>query len=253
MTGGIFFLLTSSFKAMNQKPLLLTVAVLALLVMSSALWLMQKRQVVTSQPVATELVDENSIRSEMLSTKEEAEEYARNWGGDTSDWKVYMNDEFGFVMRYPEEVFDLRILPVSEGVGVYLKPLPPKEFGLSLTQKGYSQDDYKHQVWMRLNGLKSEKEYYAEVDKNFIATQVVFTNKKGKIFGTKSTIVQMKNEYDNFLSEGVCNQDTFTINFDDIKNPNGDVRSYIHIGCESGDGNDMGRIYRAIYQSMRFF
>lgn len=161
-----------------------------------------------------------------------------------------MNDDFGFALRYPEEVFDFRILPVSDGAGIYSEPLLPKEFGLSLTQKGYSRDDYKHQIWMYLNVLKSEKEYYAERDENFVAIPIVFSKKNGRIFGTKSTIVEIKSEYEAFLSKGTCNTNTFTINFDDIENPNGDVSSYVHVGC---DGNDMGRIYKAIYQSIRFF
>lgn len=233
---------------MSKK--LLFLAVLILLI-GGVFFVWQKKSGIVDQ-LKTE--DPQTIQAEKpLSEKEKAEKYARNWDGNTSDWKVYMNDSLGFALRYPEEIFDFRVLPVSDGVGVYSKPLPPKEFRIALTQKGYSEDDYTHQIWMNLNSLKSEKEYYSESKKDTVIKLVSFGSKTGKMYGTKETTQKLEHDYEAFLKEGACSPDTFTVVFDDIKNPNGDFRSYIHVGCEGNDGNDMGRIYRAIYQSIRFF
>lgn len=230
---------------MQKKCLISIVVVLVLIAGGALLW--EKKNRVADQLKAEE---QQVVQVEkILSEKEKAEKYALNWDGDTSNWKVYINDDFGFTLRYPEEVFDFRIKPVSEGAGVYSEPFPLKEFRIALTQKGFLRDDYTHQIWMSLNSLKSEKEYYSEAQKDTVVAPVSFGSKSGKMYGTKETIPKIKSDYAAFLKEGVCNSETFTVVFDDVKNPNGDVRSYIHVGCE---GDDMGRIYKAVYQSIKF-
>ena len=230
----------------KKQVILSTVAVLFVISIAVLLWNAKNNARISSKNG-----DQPDTQTEkILNEKEKADKYAWNWDGDTSNWKVYTNDDLGFVLRYPDEVFNLRIIPVSDGVGVYSKPLPPKEFRITLTQKGYLEDDYKHQIWMSLNSLKSDKEYNSESQQDTTFVSVEFGSKAGKMYGTKEGIQKIKSDYEAFFRDGVCNAETFTVVFDDIENTNGDVRSYIHVGCE---GKDMGRIYREVYRSIKFF
>lgn len=70
---------------MNQKPLFLTVAALALLVIGGVFCFMSWRPVAVNQPVMTpaQTDSENSV--------------------DTSDWKTYRNEEYGFEVKYPKD------------------------------------------------------------------------------------------------------------------------------------------------------
>lgn len=232
-----------------QKKLLI-LAVVALVLIGGAVFVWQKKGgfINWSKTGDVPIVQVEKV----LNEKEKTQKYAWNWDGDTNNWKVYINDDFSFMLRYPEEVFNLRIMPVSDSVGVYSEPLPLKEFRLTLTQKGYSEDDYSHQIWMNLNSLKSDKEYYSETQNDTATVSVSFGSKSGKMYGTKENISKINDDHTMFLKDGKCNPETFTVVFDDIKNPNGDVRSYIHVGCEGDDGNYMGKIYRAVYQSIKF-
>jgi hypothetical protein len=231
---------------MQKKLLILVLATLVLIGGTVLIW--SKKSRIGNQSKIENL---QTVQAEkVLSEKEKADKYAWNWDGDTSNWKVYMNDDFGFALRYPEEVFNFRIMPVSNGVGVYSEPLPLKEFRVDLTQKGYSEDNYTHKLWLGLNSLKTEQEYRIEAQKDTVTAPVSFRSKVGNIYGTKESISKMKSDYELFIKSGRCVPETFTVVFDDVENPNGDVRSYLHVGCE---GNDMGRIYRAVYQSIRFF
>lgn len=76
---------------MNQKPLFLAVALTALLVIGGAFWMMQKRQVAVNQPAVTDPVVETPVQTEPENPI------------DTSDWKTYRNEEYGFEVKYPKE------------------------------------------------------------------------------------------------------------------------------------------------------
>ncbi len=76
---------------MNQKSLFLAVALTALLVIGGVFWLMQKHPGTVNQPVVTEPTVDVSIQAE---TEDPI---------DTSDWKTYRNEEYGFEIKYPKE------------------------------------------------------------------------------------------------------------------------------------------------------
>ncbi|MGB3072824.1 MAG: hypothetical protein WBB68_01030 [Candidatus Moraniibacteriota bacterium] len=94
---------------MNQKPLFLTVALIALLVIAGAFWCIQNRPPMTvNQPV----VKEAPIQAEQPTQTEGTEgikdlidgEYAFT-PVDTSDWQTYRNEEVGFEVKIPKDWF----------------------------------------------------------------------------------------------------------------------------------------------------
>ncbi|MGB4833664.1 MAG: hypothetical protein WBP40_01380 [Candidatus Moraniibacteriota bacterium] len=88
---------------MNHKPLFLTVALIALLVIAGAFWYVQKREVVVNQLVAKDKTQEEqrTKNDEIESIRDLIDgEYAFT-PVDTSDWKTYRNEEAGFEIRIP--------------------------------------------------------------------------------------------------------------------------------------------------------
>ncbi|MFZ1655047.1 MAG: hypothetical protein WBO92_00830 [Candidatus Moraniibacteriota bacterium] len=94
---------------MNHKPLFLTVALIALLVIAGAFWCIQNRPpMAVNQPV----VKEAPIQAEQPTQTEGTEgikdlidgEYAFT-PVDTSDWQTYRNEEVGFEVKIPKDWF----------------------------------------------------------------------------------------------------------------------------------------------------
>ncbi|QQR79198.1 MAG: hypothetical protein IPJ68_02900 [Candidatus Moraniibacteriota bacterium] len=94
---------------MNQKPLLLAITLIALLVIAGAFWYLQNRPPMTvNQPV----VKEAPIQAEQPTQTEGTEgikdlidgEYAFT-PVDTSDWQTYRNEEVGFEVKIPKDWF----------------------------------------------------------------------------------------------------------------------------------------------------
>ena len=75
---------------MNQKTLFLAASLIALLAIGGAFWMMQKRQMALNQRVATDPVVETAVQTEAENPT------------DTSDWKTYRNEEYGFEVKYPK-------------------------------------------------------------------------------------------------------------------------------------------------------
>lgn len=75
---------------MNQKPILLAIVFAALLVIGGVFWVMQKHPVAVNQLVATDPVAETPVQTESENPI------------DTSDWKTYRNEEYGFEFKYSE-------------------------------------------------------------------------------------------------------------------------------------------------------
>lgn len=230
---------------MPHKSLLLTFV--ALLIIGGVVFLLMKKNITLPQTGQEKIIPIESSQSMDVSDKEKAEQYAESWSGDTSQWKLYQNKEAGIEIKYPEEVFSFWEIKLDN---MNADPTPqPLELHFKLTQKGYQIDDYKHQIWVNLNSLKSDKEYYSEAQRDTITTLVSFGAKTGKVFGTKETIYKLQSDYEMFNMNGVCNPETFTIVFDELRHPLGDLRSYAHVGCE---GEAMGKIYQAVFNSITF-
>ncbi len=203
----------------------------------------QKKSGIVDQ---SKIEDPQTIQTEKpLSEKEIAEKYARNWDGNTDQWALYQNKEAGIEIKYPEEIFSpweikLDNMSADPASG-------PGEFHFELRQKGYSIDDYKHKIWVSLNGIRSEKEYYSEKEKDTVVIDVPFGKKTAKIFTTKNGASTSESKYKDFFVKGICDPESFTIVFDERNN--GEFRSYAHVGCE---GEAMGNIYQAVFNSISF-
>ncbi|MGB4833496.1 MAG: hypothetical protein WBP40_00520 [Candidatus Moraniibacteriota bacterium] len=91
---------------MNQKPLILATAIIALLVIAGAFWYVQKREVVVNQPVVADPVAEVPVQPEPEAPT------------DVSDWKTYWNEEYGFEMKYPKEYIAFNDYPNKKTIFV---------------------------------------------------------------------------------------------------------------------------------------
>ncbi|MGB4833663.1 MAG: hypothetical protein WBP40_01375 [Candidatus Moraniibacteriota bacterium] len=75
---------------MNQKPLFLATALIALLVIAGAFWYLQYRPTAMNQPIGiTDPIVEPVTQTEPRNPI------------DTSDWKTYRNEEYGFEYGLP--------------------------------------------------------------------------------------------------------------------------------------------------------
>lgn len=229
---------------MSKKFLFLAVLILLI---GGVFFVWMKKNNSLLQKGQEEIITKGPSQSVDISDQEKAEKYAETWNGDTNQWTLYQNKEVGIEIRYPEEIFspweikldNMSVDPTSR----------PNEFHFELRQKGYLIDDYKHKLSINLHSLKSEKEYYAEREKDFATETVLFNGKVSKIFGNKDEVIAKKNRYEDFLKNGTCDPDTFTLVFDDTIYPTGDFRSYVHVGCED---EAMGKIYQAVFRSISF-
>lgn len=167
---------------------------------------------------------------------------------DTSNWKTYRNEEYGFEFKYPEGFFDLKEMFLSEPIGLYTAAIP-RRFEIRLVEKGYSMDDYKHQIWLGFNILKSVKEYDSESEKGVVEVKVPFSSTQGKFYSRQEVQSERQSRYRLFVESGICDPETFTVIFDETEHPDGDVRNYVHVGC---DGDEAGKVYQAVYNSIRF-
>lgn len=94
---------------MNQKPLFLAVALIALVVIGGAFWVMQKRQVAVNQPVMTDPVVEVSHslskEKEILNIQDLVDGEYNFFQTNTSDWEDYRNETIGFHTKIPNDWF----------------------------------------------------------------------------------------------------------------------------------------------------
>lgn len=109
---------------MNQKSLILTTSLIALLVVAGAFWCIQKRQAVVNQPVVTEPVAETPVETESETVI------------DTSDWQTYRNEKYGFEFKYPKEWTMKEFITGGIGLPADCTRTPQycKNFGVSVTE-----------------------------------------------------------------------------------------------------------------------
>lgn len=132
---------------MVKQPLLLTVAALVLLAIASVFWFIQKRQVVVNQPIVTDPVGEAPIQVDQQKKADEIESVRDLIDGeyaftpvDTSDWKTYRNEEYGFEVKYPVSG-RIEAFPASEQFGyeeiwhIYVNQTDNNPFVLSIYSK----------------------------------------------------------------------------------------------------------------------
>jgi hypothetical protein len=115
---------------MNHKPLFLTAVLIVLLAIAGAFWYMQQRQVAVNQPVVTDPVGEASAQVEPETSV------------DTSDWKTYRNEEYGFEMKYPKEYAYFVPNEIFEGTKL-------KNSSFRVSGGGH----FEYDVWKNLSGL----------------------------------------------------------------------------------------------------
>ncbi len=115
---------------MNHKPLFLATVLIALLTLAGGFWYMQKRQIVVDQPVVTDPVGEAPVQVKPETSV------------DTSDWKTYRNEEYGFEMKYPKEYAYFVPNEIFEGTKL-------KNSSFRVNGGGH----FEYDVWKNLSGL----------------------------------------------------------------------------------------------------
>jgi hypothetical protein len=86
---------------MNQKPLFLAIAALALITIGGAFWCMQKRQVAVNQPVVT-------IVETPVQTEPETKKFVTDVDLDVDHWQMRENKVF-FTVKFPKEWYWLEL------------------------------------------------------------------------------------------------------------------------------------------------
>ena len=157
---------------------------------------------------------------------------------DTSDWKVYRNEEYGFEVKYPENLFDFReISDFDSATQIFI------------IEKGYSIDEVRHTIAFVFNQLESEKSY--DMRRNGECINVsLFKGRSGVICGYGDQVVAQRDDYNLFLDNISC-KNLFEIWFNERKRSVGDVFSSARFGCS--DNPSLRGIYKAIYDSVEFF
>lgn len=168
---------------------------------------------------------------------------------DTSDWKTYRNEEYGFEFRYPELFFDLKVINMEEKVGVYTKPLP-KEVLVYLYENGYSIDDQHHQISIHLNAVKGGVDFETQSFTDTKLVPVKIDGENGEIVTEAKDYAKVTSDFNSFVNDAICSSLVFNIVFNEVQHPDGDLESYFRIGCSD---NMKGKYYREVYRSLKFF
>ncbi len=165
---------------------------------------------------------------------------------DTSNWKTYRNEEYGFEVKYPESMFYPKEITDSNG-GLYVQ----------LTQKGYLINDRNHSVSISIYELKSIKAYHME--RYGKCTPVKVANTKGKICGYEKekfatygpNFQKHLNAYTSFVKEGICSESFYVFFAERRVRDAGDFFNSLAIDCNNENG--MEKVYKQIYDSIVFF
>ncbi len=222
----------SSVKPMNQKPVFLTITLTALLATSGAFWLMQKRHAVTNQPVTIDPVVESPVQTEPQTPI------------DTSDWKIYRNEEYGFEFRYPEKQFYIKQDSDSAGV-VYVTILKNGRTGIDIDKPG--------KIGILLNNLPTEKYLFSK--SNGVCNNIQLNSQMVEMCDdSKAELESAMRSYDSFSKTGACTSDfgfSFPLRRLDGSKVQDGRHHHAYVLCDSGDQESMS-ILAEILRSIRF-
>jgi hypothetical protein len=163
---------------------------------------------------------------------------------DTSDWKTYRNEEYGFEFRYPEKYFYINETTNYDG--------DDSDIRIVIIEKGYSISDQNHQIFLSINSIDGIKFSHCVLN----GTLIQLSSFKGKDtvschYNDAQGINQHQKNLENYLSfseKGLC-LGRFAFIFD--RRQDEDRSSSLIVGCESG--NPRQEDYKSIYDSIKFF
>lgn len=209
---------------MSKKFYLLLALTLALAASAFALWCVNKK---TVAPVVTEPVITQNSGNESV---------------DTSDWKTYRNEEYGFEVKYPESRF--YITEDVDGADIiYVTVLKNGRTRIDIDNPG--------KIGILLNDLPTEK--YSFAKKEGLCSDSSFNTYTVEICTEKNVNLDLsKDSYESFVNAGLCEGGFgFSVPINQRNTDSQERRHVVYITCDKEDKQNMEILFK-VFQSIQF-
>ena len=201
---------------MNKKTITILITILAVVAIASGFWFVKNQNNVilnsfqnlnNNSQETQKQVEQNNVIPEKsgIQNKQNSETISQNnqenkaeelkvEDVDTSSWKTYRNEEFGFEFKYPNDIFNLQVL--DNGMEISIPPFRGT-VNVNLTKKNPDwRIAEKQSISWIFRGIDgSEKQAVVENKYKNFQQQVAINNLKGIIFSYGPDDIGSVNEW----------------------------------------------------------